>query len=122
MASRILLVEDDKNVSTLIARLLAQHGYIVIEAENGRIAMERMSQQRADLVITDMIMPEMDGVETILAVRRFHPSVKIIAIAESGFNPAENSLKIARMLGSHKTLTKPIAPDELLDAVEELIG
>ena len=120
MAQRILIIEDDKASRNMLAQLLKQGGYEVFEAENGRIAMEQMLRQPVELVITDMIMPVMDGVEIILAVRRLYPDVKIIAMGASGLGPAESCLKIARMLGSHKTVIKPVIPEELLRAVHEL--
>lgn len=122
MAPRILFVDDDKSPRKLFANLLRHGGYSVLEAENGRKALEQLDRESVDLVITDMMMPEMDGVQTIMAVRNRCPEVKIIAVAESRFTPAESSLKIARALGSHKTLVKPLIAHELLDAVRELVG
>ena len=119
---RILFVEDDKSARTLFASMLREGGYEVLEAENGRQAMEHLERESVDLMITDMVMPEMDGVQTIMAVRNRCPGAKIIAVAESRFTPAESSLKIARALGSHKTLIKPLIPHELFDAVRELVG
>jgi CheY-like chemotaxis protein len=122
MPQRILLVDDDKQVREMFAPLLTENGYTVSEAENGRIAMEEMLRQPADLVITDMLMPEMDGVETIVALRRSYPDVKIIVISENGLGPAENFLKIASKLGARKTFAKPLDPQQLLTAVRELLG
>ena len=122
MPQRILLVDDDEPTRELFARLLAQRGYQVAEAGNGRTALEQMQQKPAELVITDMIMPEMDGMEFVVALRRVYPGVKIIAMAESGLGPAENSLKIARALGAHKTLVKPLDPEQLISAVQEVLG
>lgn len=69
-----------------------------------------------------MIMPEMDGMEIIVALRRIYPEVKIIAVSESGRGPAENSLRIARGPGAHKTLEKPLDPQQLISAVQEVFG
>jgi CheY-like chemotaxis protein len=122
MALQILLVENDKPLRRALAQLLKQSGYEVSEAENGRVAMQQMLRQPADLVITEMIMPEMDGVETILAVRRGYPGAKILAVSGGGMSPAENSLKIARTLGSHRTMAKPRIAQDFLRVVQELIG
>lgn len=122
MAPRILFVEDDHTPRKAFAGLLRKSGYDVLEAENGRAAMQHLDEKQVDLLITDMIMPEMDGVQTILAVRRRCPDVKIIAVAEHRIAPAESSLKIASALGSHKTLVKPLVAEELLDSVRELVG
>jgi CheY-like chemotaxis protein len=122
MPQRIVLVDDDVPMRELFAKLLSQRGYKVSQAGNGRIALEQMQQMPVELVITDMIMPEMDGVEIIVALRRIYPGVKIIAVAESGLGPAENSLNIARALGAHKTLVKPLDPEQLISAVQEVLG
>ena len=122
MPQQILLVEDDHHLRRMWARLLSQNGMEVTEAENGRAAMDQMLRKPADLVITDMVMPEMDGVETIVALRRSYPGVKIIAISEGGFSPAENCLKIAHKLGAQKTFAKPLVPQQLLEAIRELLA
>lgn len=119
---RVLFVDDNKTPRKAAASLLRKNGYEVFEADNGRDAMIKLRRQPVDLVITDMIMPEMDGIETILAVRERYPTVKIIAAAETKITPVESHLKIARVLGSHKTLVKPLITQELLDAVRALIG
>jgi DNA-binding response OmpR family regulator len=122
MSQQILLVEDDPRLRKMWARILSQHGLEVTEAENGRAAMEHMLRKPANLVITDMVMPEMDGVETIVALRQSYPGVKIIAISEGGFGPAENCLKIANKLGAQKTFAKPLVLQQLLEAIRELLG
>lgn len=122
MSQQILLVEDDAHLRKMWAGLLSQHGLEVTEAENGRAAMEQMLRKPADLVITDMVMPEMDGVETIVALRRGYPGTKIIAISEGGFGTSENCLKIADKLGAQKTFAKPLVPEQLLEAIRELLG
>lgn len=122
MPQRILLVEDDEPTRKILAKLLAQHGYKVAEASNGRAAMDQIQHTPTELVITDMMMPEMDGMEMIVSLRRIYPGVKIIAISESGLGPAENSLKIARALGAQKTLVKPLDAEHLISAVQEVLG
>jgi CheY-like chemotaxis protein len=121
-APRILLVEDDADLRNTLACVLTQSGYEVAEAPNGRLALQHMEQQPAEIVVTDMLMPEMEGVETIMAIRRTYPSVKVIAISGGGINSGESYLAIARVLGTHKILSKPFVPLELLEAIRELIG
>jgi DNA-binding response OmpR family regulator len=122
MPHRICLVEDDRPLRTVLARFLTQSGYEVVQAEHGRQALQVMELRPADLVITDMIMPEMDGVETIVALRREYPKVKIIAMSGGGLRSAEQYLQLAQMLGAQKTFSKPIIPQELLDTISGLIG
>jgi CheY-like chemotaxis protein len=117
----VLLVEDDEGLRRSLTRLLLQNGYEVAQAPNGRLALQHMEQQPAQVVVTDMLMPEMDGVETILALRRVYPEVKIIAMSGGGINSAENYLAIARTLGTHKVLAKPFVALELLEAIHEVI-
>ena len=121
MKPRVLVIEDDEQLRQTLGRLLTRAGYETIEAENGRSGMQQMSQSPADVVITDMIMPDMEGVETILAVRRNYPVAKIMAISGGGRSSAESYLKIARELGVHKILTKPLMPWEFLAAVHDLV-
>ncbi|HWC58897.1 MAG TPA: response regulator [Verrucomicrobiae bacterium] len=122
MPPRICLIEDDKPLRTVLARFLIRNGYDVIQAEHGRKALQEMADKPADLVITDMIMPEMDGVETIVALRRDYPKVKIIAISGGGIRTADQYLQLAQMLGAHKAFSKPIVPQELLNAISNLVG
>ena len=119
--ARILLIEDDDSLRKALARLISRNGYEVIEADNGRTALQKIAGQPTDAVITDMIMPEMEGVETIQALRRGNPGAKIIAISGGGRSSAESYLKIAHALGVQKILTKPLDPWELLAALRDVL-
>jgi len=122
MTQRILLIEDYEPLRRALAKLLSQAGYEVKEAWNGQVAMQEMLRQPADLVITDMIMPEMDGAEVISSLRRIYPAVKIIAISGGGISSAETHLAIARALGAHRVLSKPLDSQNLLEVVRVLVG
>jgi DNA-binding response OmpR family regulator len=122
MARRVLVVDDDAAVRSTLAQLLERTGFEVMEAANGKVAMRQISRESADLVVIDMLMPEMEGAETIFALRRFFPGVRIIAVSGGGLCSAEAHLQIARALGSDKILSKPLIPDEFLNAVREMIG
>jgi len=119
---RILIVEDDDELRTVLRQFLEQEGYGVVEAADGRAAMEMQRQTGADLVITDIVMPEMDGIETIMALRRGFPSVKIIAISGGERVGPRAFLNLAKVLGAHRTLHKPFVFEDMLEAVEELLG
>jgi len=119
---RILVVEDDDQLRAVLTQILERAGHEVAEAANGRAAMELQRRAGADLVITDIIMPEMDGIEIITALRRDFPAVKIIAMSGgSRIGPVE-FLNLARLLGAHRTLHKPFALQDMLEAVDELLG
>ena len=119
---RVLCVDDEARiVEGLVLHL--RKDYEVHTALGGDEALKTLkSIGGASVVVSDMRMPEMDGVETILAVRGRYPATKIIAVSGGGLSPAENFLEIARRLGSHKTLAKPLVAEEFLRAVHELIG
>jgi CheY-like chemotaxis protein len=121
MMKRILVVEDDENLRSTLARLLVRTGYEVAEAGEGHEALQRMALQTADLVIMDMLMPDMEGAETILALRRLYPGVKIVAISGGGISSPASLLGIARALGAHKILSKPLIPEEFLEIIRDLL-
>ena len=93
----------------------------VLEVEHGRLGMALLQVQPFDLVITEMLMPEVDGVEVIRSARIFHPNAKIIALSRTGRASQYLYLAIAAKVGAHKVLAKPFAIAELLQAVDELL-
>ncbi len=119
---RIVFIEDDPMLRPALSARLRDAGYSVFEAAHGAEAIEYVRKHPVDLVITDMLMPEMDGVDTIRALRHYHPAVKIVAMSGGGSFSGENYLKIAHALGVHRTLKKPFTVVELVKAVMELIG
>lgn len=82
--ARLLLIEDDEGVRTVLRRMLEQAGHTVIEAHNGKEGLGLFQRASADLVITDIVMPEKEGLEVVKALRDTHPPVKIIAISGAG--------------------------------------
>jgi CheY-like chemotaxis protein len=120
--ARILLIEDNDSVRTILAEHLALAGHTVIEAGDGREGLARFRQAGADLVITDIVMPETDGLEVLMALRETHPSVKIIAISGAGWDSGAGYLQMAKHLGSAKVLLKPFSPAVLIAAVNELLA
>jgi DNA-binding NtrC family response regulator len=114
-----MIVDDDPAVRRLLSKILIDAHYTVIEAENGRQALAHLSQdQRADLVISDLVMPEQEGLETIQTIHQRYPSLKMIAIS-GAFDGA--FLKVAVQLGASTALPKPISPSGLLAAVEHVL-
>lgn len=118
---RILVVDDDPQVRRGLSRALHQSGYEVVEAANGREAMAILRQDPPDLVITDINMPEMDGIEIINELRAAGTPVPVIAISGGGRLPKELLLGDASILGAVATLEKPFELAALLGTVDRLL-
>jgi DNA-binding NtrC family response regulator len=115
--SSILLVEDDDQVRTLLKLLLTNAGYLVCEARNGKGVNDLYQQHQPDLVITDLIMPEKEGLELIMELRSRDPKLKIIAMSGGGLGSTVKYLPMAQKLGAQFTLAKPFDNDEFLATV-----
>lgn len=111
---RVLVIEDNADLRDYLRLALRGEGYEVLTARNGREALGMIDGQGLDAVITDLFMPEMDGIETITALRRKLPGVRVVAM--SG-RPGVDYLTVARELGVTHTLRKPFELDELLRAL-----
>ena len=120
--TRILIIEDDNEVRDYLENVLSRAGYEVRSAANGQEGVEFFAQQATDLVITDIIMPEKDGIETIMDLRRGNPQLKVIAISGGGRSEPENYLHSAKLLGADVTMKKPFTNQEMLEAVATLLG
>jgi len=118
---QILIVEDDDEFRAIMRDFLEQEGYGVAEAGDGKAAMEIQRLTGADLVITDIVMPEMDGIETIMALRKGFPWVKIIAMSGGHRAGPRAFLNLAKALGAHRTLHKPFVFEDMLTAIDELL-
>ena len=120
-AYRILVIDDDDMVRTFVSRALEIAGYAVSAASNGYEAMVLFRQFKPDGVITDLLMPERDGIETIMELRRHTPHVPIVAIS-GGFNAMSSVyLKTAEQLGADAVLSKPFSIEQLLAALSPLL-
>lgn len=119
--ARILVVDDDDLIRKLVVRTLERAGYEVVASADGRQAARQYREQHADLIITDLFMPEKEGMEVIMELRRTDPDVKIIAISGAGSLGPTGYLEVARMIGASKTLAKPFGREELLNAVRQLL-
>ncbi|QTA90071.1 response regulator [Desulfonema magnum] len=118
----IIVADDDPLIRRLLRSVLEDGGYRVTEASDGKITIKLYRQKPADLVILDLIMPEKEGIETIIELRRDFPNIKIISISGGLMGEAEAFLDAARKLGALRTFKKPLNPFEMLRAVKELTG
>ena len=113
----ILIIDDDEQIRAFLRRVLEAAGYMVTDAPNGQEGLRQFRQTPTALVITDLFMPDRDGLEVTMALHRESPTVKIIVI--TGGSGQRDFLEVAKLLGAHRTMRKPITVAELLQAVQE---
>jgi len=118
---RILLIDDNVQILNMLRQILEPEGYEVVDAINGNEGIRLYREKPTDLIITDLIMPEKGGIETIMELRRDFPDVKIIAISGGGRSHPGPYLKIAKEVGAQYTFAKPVKREELLNAVRALL-
>lgn len=111
----ILIIDDEDMMRVLLRSALTSAGHEVVEAANGRQGLELYRQRPTDLIITDIAMPELNGLDMILELTRHFLRAKVIAI--SGLGGEKNVLDVAKLLGARRTFQKPFSMPELLDAV-----
>ena len=117
--AKILIIDDDPQIRRLIDRILSAEGHEIVAAQDGNDGLRRFRADRPALVISDILMPEKEGIETILEIRREAPSIPIIAISgdiDGAF------LDFATKLGASRALPKPFRSAELIEMVDELLG
>lgn len=119
--ARILIADDDQQVRLMLKMTLERAGYEVIEAEDGNEAVQKFQSEKPDLVVTDIVMPEKEGIETIMELRIIDPTVQIIAISGGGRINPEDYLNWATKFGVKKTFIKPVDRELLLEAVGGLL-
>jgi CheY-like chemotaxis protein len=116
----VLVIDDEESVRMVLQAALAQAGYRVLIAESGKRALRLLEHQEVDLILVDIFMPDMDGLEVIQLVRKTRPASKIMAI--TGRSGQMDHLDIAKHWGAHATLKKPFSLQALLDAVASQLG
>jgi CheY-like chemotaxis protein len=119
--AKILLLEDQSFIAKIIERALATAGHAVTWHRNGRAGLEAFATDRPDLLITDIIMPEVDGLEVIRAVRAQDRNLPIIAISGGGDREDFEFLETAQRLGATEVIRKPISREQLLTAINRCL-
>jgi len=120
--AQVLVIDDEEAIRRLIRRTLEQQGHVVTEAADGRAALDQLAAATPDLVVADIYMPDMDGIEFAIRMSQLPSPPRLIAISGGGHRSADDVLSTARRLGAAVTLAKPFTPEELRDAVAQALG
>ena len=120
--SRILIIDDVASIRTKLTDMLVNEGHEVHAAKEGEEALRFLSQNEVDLVITDILMPGKDGLETIIELRRGGRSLPILAMSGGGRGAADNYLDLASKLGASGVIEKPFTKEQLQQALEQLLA
>lgn len=119
--AKILVIDDEPSILLMIKKMLEKAGHEVDMALNGKEGMQIFENNKADLLVTDIIMPEKEGLETIVEMRKKYPDLKIIAISGGGRISADGYLPGAKLLGANMVFQKPLIQKEFLEAVSFLL-
>jgi CheY-like chemotaxis protein len=119
--SVILIIEDNRELREMLKTALLRKDYTVLEAENGKEALIHFKPGVTDLVITDLIMPEEDGLEVIMKIRELKPGIKVIAISGGGKAGPASYLNLAKALGADAIFSKPFSTNDLILKIEEML-
>ena len=121
--SKIIIVDDEQPVRKMLRNMIRNDSDEILEAENGIQALELCNESNIDLIITDIVMPEMNGIDLIMEVKNRFPQISIIAISGGGgISGRYNYLDIAELLGSKSILSKPFESSELRDQVKKALN
>ncbi len=120
--ARILVIDDEPQIRLLLRMILEEDGHAVVEAANGLAAMQRWQEAPASLVITDILMPDKDGLEVIAELRRRSPQTPIIAISGGSLAMPVRMLDIAGRLGAAYTVDKPFAVETMRQLVSSALA
>jgi len=119
----VLVIDDDPTIRSLVVGLLEANGHSFVQAVDGRAGIALFAEGGFDLVVTDIVMPEQEGIETIAAIRRVNRAVPILAISGSAtIGGMGDYLRAAAALGASATLKKPFAPEAFVATIERLFG
>ncbi|HEY5550632.1 MAG TPA: response regulator [Opitutaceae bacterium] len=120
--ARVLLVDDDDGIREMLDLVLQRNGLQVVQARDGNEALRLYKEQEFDLVITDLIMPDKEGIETILEIRAMKRPIRIMAISGGGRVDQSMHLHLAKSVGADRVLAKPFLPKDFLQVVDELLA
>ena len=121
--ANILIIDDDASIRALLYAILEDENHELREAEDGRKGLSMFKEEPADLVITDVLMPEKDGVELIMELKEIDPGTKIIAMSGGGRGlDATFNLRMAQDFGAQRLMVKPFSSSEALEAIQSVLN
>ncbi len=120
--AHILIIDDEDMVRLTLRKMLEKAGHSVSEAADGSLGLKAFKAKPPDLVITDIIMPEKEGIETIVEIKKERPDMKIIAISGGGRIGNLDFLAVAKQLGANEVLSKPFERQSVIELVEKCLG
>lgn len=118
---KILIVDDDQEIREMLCKFLNQREYEAVGLETGEKVLEYCRQSDVSLIITDMLMPEKDGMQTITECKKNFPDLKIIAISGGGMQSGQKYLALAESAGADYTITKPFHPNDILMLIQQCV-
>lgn len=119
--ARILVIDDDATLRRTMRKILERGGHSVREAEHGRAGLRLVGDDPPDVVVTDMLMPEKEGIETIVELRENHPEIRIVAVSGAGGVAAGGPLVDAELFGADATLAKPFSVEDFQAVIERVL-
>lgn len=120
--TRILVVDDDARVRTTARALLEAAGFQVVEAESGDAALRLLRSDGVDVVLTDIFMPDTDGIELIHTLHRQSPDLPIVAMSGGGYNDGKDVLAVARLFGAVQIIQKPLTQRKVVGAIRRALA
>jgi YesN/AraC family two-component response regulator len=120
--SRILIIDDEASIRKMLKKLLETEGYDILEANNGNQGIKLFIEHRPDLVITDLVMPEKEGIELIREIKKINPNAQIIAISGGGITYPKLYLDLAGKFGAARTFSKPVDNAILISTIKEILS
>ena len=118
----VLVIDDDEMVRTMLLRTLRRGGHTAVGARDGAEGIALFKENATDVVITDIFMPNQEGLATIMELRRSFPAIRIIAISGGGARASLDVLPVAEALGARRTLRKPFTPAEVMEVVRQVLA
>ncbi|ADK81343.1 response regulator [Sediminispirochaeta smaragdinae] len=119
--STILVIDDNDSYRAMLTMFLTEKEFMVIQADNGKSGWKLLHNQKPNLVILDIVMPDQEGIETLIQLRKEYPRLPVIAISGGGKIGPDNYLKLAKAFGADETFEKPVSNTVLLSAIRTLL-